>query len=84
MRIVFSKDSKKIIKKQNKLDCKRLIDKCFSLLKNPFPTDSKRIVHPSDKFYRIRAGKHRILYKVENELILIIRIDKRSKIYDKL
>ncbi|MEM2259425.1 MAG: type II toxin-antitoxin system RelE/ParE family toxin [Candidatus Thermoplasmatota archaeon] len=36
--------------------------------------------------YRIRLGKHRILYEIdrENNRVIIIKIEKRSKIYDRI
>ena len=46
-------------------------EKKIELLKqNPFPSDSKRIVNVEDKVFRIRVGKYRILYRIENDKII--------------
>jgi mRNA-degrading endonuclease RelE of RelBE toxin-antitoxin system len=35
----------------------------------------------SGKIYRIRKGKYRMLFRVEDNIILIFKIDIRGKIY---
>ncbi len=50
---------------------------------NPIPHDVKFIRRVNgNKLFRIRIGNYRVLYVVEGELVLITKIDKRSRVYD--
>lgn len=52
---------------------------------NPVPSDSKFIGRDNnEKVFRYRIGKFRALYKVKekDKIILITKIDKRSRVYD--
>ena len=53
------------------------------LLQNPQPANAKSLRNHRDSF-RLRIDKYRILYKVEGEAILIVRIGKRDKVYKRL
>ena len=45
--------------------------------------DTKKLkgIHGREDLYRLRVGDYRIVYLPTNNEILIIRIDKRSKVY---
>ena len=61
------------------------INKKLEILKsNPVPHDSKRVLGYELPVFRIRIGKHRALYRVnyEEKIIIIVKIDKREKVYD--
>jgi mRNA-degrading endonuclease RelE of RelBE toxin-antitoxin system len=61
------------------------ISKKLEVLKiNPIPHDAKRVMGYELPTFRIRIGKHRALYRVnyESKLIIIVKIDKRDKVYD--
>lgn len=51
----------------------------------PIPKDSKFIERDSkgEKVFRYRIGEYRTLYKVKDadQAILIVKIDKRTKVY---
>ena len=81
--IEFSNQSKKFLKKSDKQLAVRIIEKIEVLKNDPVPHDSKRVVG-EDKTFRIRIGDYRVLYEVDwnISLILIDKIDKRSKAYD--
>ena len=83
--IKYSNQAAKFIKKSEKETSQRIIKKLEELKKNPFPHDMKSIKGSDEKFYRVRVGDFRILYEVDkkNNLIGIIKIDKRSKVYKK-
>jgi len=72
----------------NKLnnDVKERIEKRLKNLENnPVPSDSKFIGRDNkEMIFRYRIGKFRILYKVKEvqKIILIIKIDKREKVYN--
>ena len=79
----YSSRSKRFLKKADKALSRRLIEKIDKLRKDPIIHDTKR-VEGAASLFRIRVGDCRILYEVDyqNNLIGIVKIDKRSKIYD--
>ena len=81
--IEFSNQSKKFLKKSDKQLAARIIEKIELLKDNPVIHDSKKVIG-EDKVFRIRIGDYRVLYEVDwsNKIILIDKIDKRSKVYD--
>lgn len=82
--LYFEKQVLKYLSKLEKQDSKRIVSKVKELTQNPVPSDSKRLVNVKDKTFRIRVGNFRILYRIENDkLIVVFLIDKRSKIYKK-
>lgn len=60
----------------------RLTRKIGELAHKPHPRNVKKIVGEEGVF-RIRVGEFRILYSLENnnQTILIVTIDKRSRVY---
>ncbi len=60
----------------------RLSRKIRELANKPHPRGAKKIVG-EEGVLRIRVGEHRILYSLENnnQILLIVNIDKRSRIY---
>jgi len=72
----------------NKLDNQikdRLENRLRKLGIDPIPSDAKFIERDNlgDKIFRYRIGDYRALYKVKtNQNVLIIKIDKRPRIYD--
>jgi len=75
--------AEKFLKKAEKTLVARITDKLQKLAQEPFPPDSKRVIGREEKIYRVRVGEYRILYVVFFEMnqILVINIDKRSKVY---
>ncbi|MFA5855865.1 MAG: type II toxin-antitoxin system RelE/ParE family toxin [Candidatus Pacearchaeota archaeon] len=72
----------------NKLDedtKKRVEKRLKNLEHNPVPSDSKFIGRDNNEIiFRYRIGKFRVLYKLKEELkiVLISKIDKRERVYD--
>ncbi len=81
--IYYSRRSTNFLKKADKVLVKRLIEKIEKLRKDPIIHDTKRVVG-SQGIFRVRVGDYRILYEVDykNNLIGIVKIDKRPKVYD--
>jgi len=82
--IIFSKPATKFTKNlphsyRNKI--KKILE---ILQENPFGYPYKKIKGEAD-IYRIRVGKYRILYEInqDNNRIIILKIDKRSHVYDR-
>ncbi len=78
----YSSRSKKFLKKADKILAKRLIEKIEKLREEPIIHDTKT-VEGSGGLFRVRVGDYRILYEVDyrNNLIGIVKIDKRSRAY---
>ena len=59
LNIVYSKKSTKYLKRCDKKQAKRILDKIEELSINPFPKDCKRVQGKKDKTFRIRVGDDR-------------------------
>ena len=61
----------------------RVADRIDALKTDPSPESYKEQKGRED-FYRIRVGYHRVVYQVEDEvlLILIVRVGDRKEIYE--
>ncbi len=71
----------------------RFLDQCESQLRNrlfkkieelsiePFPQGCIKL-QGNENLFRIRVGEYRILYSLSNNVLLIYKIDKRSRTYD--
>ncbi len=83
-KIDYDNQPRKFLKNQDKETIKRLMDKIDTLSLNPIPHDAKRVMGYELATFRIRIGKHRALYRVnyEEKRIIVVKIDKREKVYD--
>jgi len=79
----YSNRSKKFLRKADKVIVKRVIEKIEKLRENPVIHDTKT-VEGSKGLFRVRVGDYRILYEVDykNNLLGIIKIDKKPRVYD--
>ena len=80
-RIYIKPTAVKELKEIPKRDVSKIIDKIRSLSSNPRPPGCEKL--STDEKYRIRQGRYRIVYSVENGklLILVIKIGHRKDIY---
>jgi mRNA interferase RelE/StbE len=71
----------KELQKIPKRDVSRIIEKIRSLSSNPRPPGCEKL--SSDEKYRLRQGKYRILYSIEDDklIILVIKIGHRKDVY---
>jgi mRNA interferase RelE/StbE len=81
--INYSNRSKKFLKKADKTLAKRILEKKEKLSEDPIMLDTKT-VEGSKGLFRVRVGDYRILYEIDygNNLLGIIKIDKRPRVYD--
>ena len=81
--VSYSNRSKRFLKKADKVLVKRIIEKIEKLREDPIIHDTKT-VEGSKSLFRIRVGDYRVLYEVDyrNNLIGIVKIDKRPRVYD--
>lgn len=77
-KIKFEKKAQKFLDRQDKQQRLRLYREIFKL---PYGTDIKKLV--GTEMYRLRVGKYRILYTIDDgiRLISIENIDSRGQIY---
>jgi len=80
--IIFSRKAAKFISTlpQNYKD--KIKETLIILRENPYGYPYKKI-RGETNLYRIRVGKYRILYEIDknNNQIIILKIDKRERIY---
>ncbi len=86
----FSDKAKKFLKKLDKHLALRITDRLENLKENPVPSDAVFIGRAGeeaggDKIFRYRIGGYRALYRLKDseKIVLVTKIDKRSKVYDK-
>jgi len=83
--LIFEKQVKKFIEKQNK-DLKYRFKKAFlTLQEDPYPTnknlDIKKLKGRAE--FRLRIGKYRFIYQVKDDVLIIVmeKADSRGDIY---
>ena len=81
--IKYSRQAIKFIKSLDKKLALRIFSKIEKLKHEPIQHDSKRVEGYSEKLFRVRVGKYRILYEVDfkDNLIGIVKIDRRERVY---
>jgi mRNA interferase RelE/StbE len=82
MKIEFGTRALKFLSKLEKVSKERIFNRIKELDEDPFPSDVKKLKGEKD-VYRIRVGDFRVLYRIipEDEVILIFRVDTRSRVY---
>lgn len=81
--IQYSRQAVKFLKSMDKTLVSRILKKIEKLKHDPISHDSKIVEGYSEKLFRVRIGDYRILYEVDynGNLIGIVKIDKRSRVY---
>jgi len=82
-KIRFKRSALKELKKLPIKDLKKILSKIKDLSDNPNPPDSKKL--SAQEKYRIRYGVYRILYTIQNNILMIyiVKIGHRKNIYQK-
>jgi len=82
MKIEFGTRALKFLSKLEKVSKERIFKRIKELCEDPFPSDVKKLKGEKD-VYRIRIGDFRVLYRIisEDDVILIFRVDKISRVY---
>ena len=84
-RIKLTKSAAKALKAIPKKSQKRIVKKIESLAEGS-PEPSKTKMKGDNPFHRVRVGEYRIIYEIQNEilLILILKIGHRKEVYRRL
>jgi len=82
MKIEFGKKALKFLSKLEKCNKERVFNKIRELGNDPFPSDVKKLKGEKDVYW-IKIGDFRVFYRLipEDDIILIFRVDKRSRVY---
>ena len=83
-KVKVSRKAKKYLDKLPQNDKERILCVLRNLRENPFAFDIKKL--EGTEFHRIRVGKFRIIIYIdwENRIIIVFKIDKRERVYDRL
>ncbi len=83
-KLEFKPSAERELRKLGKSVIPRITKAIDALADNPFPHQSEKL-SGSANAYRIRVGDYRIIYTVENKVLLItiIRIGHRKEVYRK-
>ena len=82
--IEIKKSAAKEIGKLPKQELKRVVEKIKLLAEDPRPEGCKKL--SGDEKYRLRIGNYRILYRIEDDLLIIyvVKVGHRKEIYKML
>ena len=82
-RIEVTPRARKDLRALPKKERQRIAEQIDALKTDPRPTGCKKLKGRED-FYRIRVGDYRVVYQIEDEvlLILIVRVGDRKEIYE--
>lgn len=85
-RIEFDRRVKKDFRSITPQDAKQIKDSIAELAENPRPFDCKKLKGKNNDYFRIRVGNYRVIYTIEDQvlLIVIIRVGHRKEIYKNL
>jgi len=80
-RIEIKKSAVKEIERLSRHDMKAVLDMIASLAENPRPHGSKKL--SGGEKYRIRCGDYRILYAIEDNILIvfIVKVGHRKDVY---
>lgn len=80
--ILFSKKALDFVETLQESYKEKIRDALTDFKENPFSHPYRKI-RGKNNVYRIRVGKYRILYRIDEDrkIITVLKIDKRSRIY---
>jgi mRNA interferase RelE/StbE len=80
-KVIFTKSVKKDFRKIPKLEAFKILNEIEELAKNPRSSKTKKL--KGEKLYRLRVGNYRVIYDIQDNLMLIIvvKLGHRSDIY---
>ena len=81
-KVIFKKSVAKDLRNIPSRDVKRLLQKFDTLVDNPRPEGCVKL--SSLELYRIRQGIYRIVYEIQDDMLVVqvIKVAHRSKVYE--
>jgi mRNA interferase RelE/StbE len=82
--VLISKTARKQLQELPKAIANNISQKIDTLSKDPRPEGCKKLQGSQDD-YRVRVGDYRIVYRIENKMLIVevIRIGHRKDVYKK-
>ena len=81
LEIVYSRKAISFLKRSSKEANTRIRTRIVSLSNVPYPSSSAKVKRYSGKVFRIRIGKHRVLYEINQNQMHVLLIEKREQAY---
>jgi mRNA interferase RelE/StbE len=80
-KVIFTKSVKKDFRKIPKLEVSKILNDITLIAKNPRSSKTKKL--KGEKLYRLRVGNYRVIYDIQDNLMLIfvVKLGHRSDIY---
>ena len=80
-KVIFTKSVKKDFRKIPKLEVSKILNEIEELAKNSRSSKTKKL--KGEKLYRLRVGNYRLIYDIQDNLMLIfvVKLGHRSDIY---
>ena len=80
-RVLVRKSVSKDLDRITKKDVRRIVKAMRALADDPRPPQSKKL--SGEEKYRLRCGRYRIIYEIQDEqlVIIVIRIRRRRYVY---
>ena len=80
-KVIFTKSVKKDFRKIPKIEVSKILNEIAYLAKNPRSSKTKKL--KGEKLYRLRLGNYRVIYDIQDNLMLIfvVKLGHRSDIY---
>lgn len=75
--VIWKPSPLKFLKKLEKKESERILDKIDVIQENPF----RYLEHYEGDFYKLRIGDYRALIDFDKKMIIIEVLDKRGRIY---
>lgn len=83
--VVWKRSATKEARKLSKSILLRILQAVENLSTDPYPIGSRKIMGAANK-YRIRVGDYRVIYSVDDDILLIeiVRVRHRKDVYKQL
>jgi mRNA interferase RelE/StbE len=76
-KLALSKSSLKFLEDLPAKQFRQVVSKVFTLLQNPNPSDSKKLIG-YEEYFRVDVGEYRVIYWVSEGVVNIDLIGKRN------
>ncbi len=77
----FKKSAAKDLRSIPKQDVRRILNRLEALAEDPRPSGVEKL--STQELYRIRQGRYRILYEIQDDvlIVIVVKIAHRSEVY---